>query len=1129
MTRSPEQFVPVSAFSDADTAYLRELASVSARSPVPPVLTEATSDLPTETARDGYRIAALLGTFDPKQLFPDIDEEHLRRLLPDCSVSTDGTASRWMLRADVRLREVRAMAAEPDGLEMGVSHAIVYLKRIGSTPDHVTRALLSIAGGRVTAGAMQAMSKPELAAMRAVVSWLQPLEAQLRFSARTITNAIKRAELLEPFRFLTGVDASTGGDTFVGRGKQLRQLREFTDVLRSEGLGEMAMRGAARVAASLTGTENRILCLSGVGGVGKSTLLAKFILQHVDSSGDVQLTFAYLDLDRSTLNPTQPVTLLLEILNQLGWQVPEARESLDEVGRRLMAEIESAKSRGTYTAAPVRGSTRGRNASPTRAPRALPDVESDLPEELIGPSRMTTILYDTARALETVLAPETPLLLVVDTFEEAQAHGDHAVTRVEAFFEMAQQILRRVRVVIAGRDELDGFFGSAERLTLTEFSDDASRVAFLERRGVDTSTARAIARHVGGRPLSLHLAARLVREHGRDAISVSFVDRFKSVFDATLIDGILYKRILDHIKDKDVKAMVHPGLVLRRLDVGVLRGVVAPVLDIPDMTEERARRMLATLSLQKDLIRTEPDGSVTHRADVRQQMLKLMSAEKPTLAVAMHTAAAEYYAERQRNPDTVSRRDSDRIEEIYHRLSIGDARDMPGLWIPSARSRLSTAMPEITDVVGRSTLKVLLGQTPNAEELRTLSDRMVHEYAVRAIASATDEQDPDRALSLVETYRTRLPADLLRSCEPRALDLAGEWDRAAVLFLGTLDRLGVDPNQHDSLAAADFFERTLDASGRIRVMTLLFTVAEGAAATHDLTEPLLPLLQILSDAPRRDPISNWRAHSALISAKPMLMNWRRESLALFVAVLRLLQRRGITDDAQTATSFLRDMLRQLERYPYPSVPSVHEKWLLTLSDDVERNALELAQTLAINDTERGQLLYVRALIVDADGRGHETLVRACDVLSQGVTASDENRVLLARAAEEGVLAKLLRHVVRPGTPQWYVPIACQIRRSLGRIVALRDIYIPSLPELPFQVQSSLDTTRAVADLLGRLDQLGVLQLCLEHGPIRTVRHRNPQLAYLIDAYAALRRDMFSDVDSWFLRLPRIRQTVREWL
>lgn len=1088
----------LSAFTDDDNTFLKRLALqsselvqndigfLSAAAPGAAAASKSGGAAPPErpaaegSLDEALRSAALLGAFDPLRLIPDIDEVDLQRLLTECNVSTDGITSRWSLHASSRQRVLAQMASEPAGLARGIEGARTYLLRSGESADEVTQTLIGIASGNPPRRQdFAAMSKESLAASRAATGWLQAIDSQLGFDANVLLGDIELAELLEPFRFLTGFDPKTGNDTFVGRQDELRQLRSFVDALGSQSLLETVQRSGRR----WVGSDRRVLGFSGLGGVGKSTLLSKFILQHVAESNLPSLRFAYLDFDRSTISAVQPVTLLMELARQVGWQSPEVRKDLEALRSRIREEMERN-----------RAATEGDR--PTRNPRQLASGggsqlalfgEPELPEELIGPSLLNTYLYEAGQILALARPDDWPLLLVLDTFEEAQALGDQAVRRVEGFVQACQEHLPRLRAVIVGRDEASGFFDGAERLVVTEFKDPSSRTAFLERRGLSKSLAKTVAQQVGGRPLALLLAARLVKEQGLDAISVSLTDRFRGLFNKYLIDGILYQRILQHIGDDDVKALAHPGLVLRRIDADVLIQVVAPVLGMGEISAERAAGILSALRLQKDLVRCEADGSVTHRPDVREQMLALMETDKPGLVKALHAAAADYYARRQTPFAQPEEHERFRTEEIYHRLSIGDSLDrMPELWFPRARLGLARSVNELQDVAGRATLKVLVGRIPTPQEVAALPGSVLRMYTTRALAMALQLPDPDRALAVLAEFDKHVDPALRRYVEPRALDLAGQWSRARNLFVKLVEEQGAELPAADAMAAADFFERM-----------------PGREPYRDEMDGFLLMLH------RRQVRSGTN---------------RSGSAALQVAALRLRVRQGRYETGRPSMQEL-ELGDAQSSLAASEVLTAELRWLLTLTREVDLVGSRLIESIPVTDTIRGQLEYLQSLLHD-DARHSEDAaigIKVCEVLAQSRTLGSLGRGQFTGPAERSVLTFVLRHLVRPQTPQWYVPIACLIRKQFGESVSSADLYDESLPGLPFRAASTIRTVRALADYLGRLDQLGVLHTCLRRRVAGSSEPDDSRAGVSLEAFLEWRQAMLFDIDGWFASFDLIRR------
>src|SRR5215831_10527404 len=117
--------------------------------------------------------------------------------------------------------------------------------------------------------------------------------------------------------FLAPLESLAGDDIFRGRRKELDDIRSYIGVLEPVAL---LRRIKNKVFPWTRPDRMRALSISGPGGVGKSALVARFMLEHLRIRDEVRLPFAYLDFDRSVLDVTQPGTLLGEMLIQLNLQ-----------------------------------------------------------------------------------------------------------------------------------------------------------------------------------------------------------------------------------------------------------------------------------------------------------------------------------------------------------------------------------------------------------------------------------------------------------------------------------------------------------------------------------------------------------------------------------------------------------------------------------------------------------------------------------------------------------------------------------------------------------------------------------------------------------------------------------------
>jgi hypothetical protein len=1065
MTSEAMQAVPRAALTDADLSLLRMLGErESAPAPALPDGAGMQADFEGRY-RDALCTAAFLNEFDPAALIPGIEEPDLKLLLRDCTVSTDGIVSRWRLSSAARGRLLRELG-RGEAMNRHIAAAERYRERTGEPPDPFSAALVALCRGEFPSRhSLVAAGIETWSAYRAALAVLKDTGIPGANFAETILADVGHAEMMEPFRFLTGWRPVAppgrhephqvfGEDAFVGRRDELKRLRSFVDVLASESVSESFSRGLHR---RLRGSGGRALVLSGVGGVGKSTLVAKFILDHT-AAGAGLLRFAYLDFDRSTVNTAQPATLVLEIARQLRWQLPGLAPQLDSLRERLRAELR--RRAGALDS----GSSSAYGDEPDGA-----GGNPGLPPELVSPTGLHEYVAEISRLLagsRDAGPPENPtLLLVLDTFEEVQALGDEAVRRIERIVDGPYVLDAGWRTLIVGRDGVAGFFPAAERQELREFSDQASRRAFLEQRGVPVAQSARVAKVAGGRPLALLLAARLVREQGIGAIELSVYQRVGSLFRERLIEGILYERILGHISDPDLRRIAHPGLVLRWIDADVIAGVIVPVLGLSGFPPDKVEKVMAALRRQKDLVRVEPDGSVVHRSDVRAQMLELMSSDHADMVERLHRGAVAYYVDKQGRAGSGEQQQRLRIEELYHRLCLGtDLDSVVERWIAPARSALARALPEILNPQGRVALRLLLGRLPTLEEARELPPMLASQFTVRTVKSAIAYHAPERALEALQRAPATLPAGFLDLYEPLSFDRAGDWEVAREGY-AKLARHVAEPEH--LLAAADFFER------------------------HRIGPPS-----------HNDSVLR-QLGNALASVSP-----RTVDIELALARLGLHEPRG----KLPASSELPLCAALL---PVSGSATPATQWLVTLTTDVEQGGLALFDGMPVTDAMRRQLNALAMLLADSRAQwahpGTLSFARALlESRSVGIRSSG-SRVRFDPEAAWPVL----RHLMRPSTPQWYVPLAAVVRKIVGGVIDTGTLFDPiALPGLPEAIPARVSTTRALAEVFGQFDQHGVLGPVLQNLAKQWPFVGKERYWHMVQAYLSWRAAVFPTLDPW---------------
>lgn len=454
-----------------------------------------------------------------------------------------------------------------------------------------------------------------------------------------VLERIERLRLLEPLeRFVA--------NGFAGREKEIEILKDYVNELPSSSFYGILSRGVSNALSLFR--HRPILTIHGPGGVGKSTLLAKFLLDHAGPKVRDPLPFVYLDFDRAQLDPWHPETIFREALRQIQIQLPDFAESASN----LESKAGFPRSGDVGRFSPESDSIRAEFV------RLLTDISSKRGKNL---------------------------LFFIDTFEVVQRKGPTPAFNI---LKIAGELLRDVptlRIVVAGRAELrSSDFDFSDRtphwkpVVLQGFKDEAGRVyleAQLKKAGVTdvaTSAMDRIVSLVRGNPLSLRLAAQVFARENLTALEGVVAEaRFDGAFSQERLQGVLHNRLLAHLPDR-LRRIADPGLVVRRITPQVIEEVLAGPCGL-ELKEGEAEDLFRDLGQQVDLAEPFGEDMLRHRPDVRLLMLPLLRAKIGDTASKIDRNAAEFWM----------REDSldGRAEAIYHLLWLGTDRDqLDGLW-----------------------------------------------------------------------------------------------------------------------------------------------------------------------------------------------------------------------------------------------------------------------------------------------------------------------------------------------------------------------------------------------------------------------------------------------------------------
>ncbi|WP_051819738.1 trypsin-like peptidase domain-containing protein [Streptomyces flavochromogenes] len=803
--------LPPPASPDGEAAHqLRDALRVSLTSPA--------GALPDP--RRSYREAAcLLQEFDPALLRLPGEERPTGRavleLVDDCTALPSPGAMVWTLKPDVREETLAGLAGPEAALSVLRSNmdlcpegpgpertALALLTGTGTgLPPETTPALLTgtgtglppeasphLQGGPLAIATAAPTAPPSLTAPASVTA---PTSAPARAAAPSpvpaaavppLDDVEELSDTLQAVLWLSRVPGVTGlpsVDAVQHRLETARLLQPMHRLIRGTFHGRAAELDSlhAYIALPEEPAEPPVL-LHGVGGIGKSTLLAKFLVDALAAS-PTGFPFAYIDFARPTLSVHEPATVIAEMARQLGVRLPALRPSFEALADEC--ERTAATQRGErdeldelHQLAGTRA-TLGRDYSTEFHARASAH-EQDLAH------RIASLVAEAVRPAPGGTPP--PLVVVIDSFEEAQYRGSPVLGRMWAIWTALRAAYSRLRFIVSGRAPIDhpARVLTPRTMELTELDHQASVDLLMSSGVVDERLAEDLADRIGGHPLSLKLAARTAVSAGEAAPSSlggllrglpSRRRYFDRQVDQMLIQGTLYDRILKHIAEDDLRALVQAGLALRFITPELVREVLAGPAGLHVETTGEARRLYGLLTSRVDLMESAGPDAIRHRSDLRAIMLRLTDSARTDLMRAVDRSAVAHYAalEGSRN----------RAEEIYHRLRLGEnPRTVEARWEPGVAAYLGgSTHKEMPDRSAAFLLGRIGGHVPDQimtgadqEDWERIAAREVEDLLtqgyVEAAAQRLSERRPWTPCSRLHALLAETLARSGRTAEARA-------------------------------------------------------------------------------------------------------------------------------------------------------------------------------------------------------------------------------------------------------------------------------------------------------------------------------------------------------------------------
>lgn len=435
---------------------------------------------------------------------------------------------------------------------------------------------------------------------------------------------------------------------FAGRKKELDIISEYVDWLPKQGLLSKIRSEFRNI---IDWHEKPPLLIKGVGGIGKSTLVAKFILNQNIQQEKGNLPFIYIDFDLPGFSIKEPMTILLEALRQINIQYFEYDQLINKINGQISKLIYGDslyKFEGIEDIATKKNYNASTESSRNYIYTTLEDVISEY-------------------SMQISALGKSPIMVVFDSFEEMQYRASSS--ELHNFFAFIQEISKkipRIRPIFAGRSEVDFSIENIkfQNLEIKDF-DKISANALLEKNGIeDKETRDFIYANFGGNPLMLNLAINLAQKKD---LNLKETKRIKGAKWKYLIN-----RILGHIHDDQVRKIAIPGMLVRYVNPNVIKEILAKPTKVGFIKDSEAKIIFNELEKEVALIsKSINNNEISFRQDLRMMCESMILDKYPHESKEIRENAIEYYS-KYSEMENITERNMHMAEYFFHKMKRGD-------------------------------------------------------------------------------------------------------------------------------------------------------------------------------------------------------------------------------------------------------------------------------------------------------------------------------------------------------------------------------------------------------------------------------------------------------------------------